>query len=64
MRRLLDFLLGEGGQALVEQSLLLATLLGALASFGLWLMKAHPEMLDAIDVQVRSQYFVLSLPFL
>lgn len=51
------------GQALVETSLLLATLVGALAVGGLWLMRAHPQMLDAIGISIRSYYFVLSLPF-
>lgn len=53
----------ESGQALTEEALLLATLLGGLAVGGLWLMKAHPEMLRALDAQMRSLYFVLSLPF-
>jgi hypothetical protein len=51
------------GQALVETSLLLATLVGALAVGGLSLMRAHPRMLDAIDIAIRGDYFVLSLPF-
>ncbi len=54
---------GERGQALAEQGLLLATLLGALAVGGAWLMKTHPQMLHAIDIQVRGFYFTLSLPF-
>lgn len=51
------------GQALVETSILLATLLGALAVGGLWLIRAHPEMMRAIDTGVRSYSFALSLPF-
>ena len=51
------------GQALVETSLLLATLVGALAAGGLWLVRAHPRMLHALDTAVRGDYFVLSLPF-
>ena len=54
---------GERGQALVEQGILLATLLGGLAVGGVWLMRTHPQMLNAIDIQIRSYYFVLSLPF-
>ncbi len=54
---------GERGQALVEQGVLLATLLGGLAVGGVWLMKTHPEMLNALDIYVRGFYFVLSLPF-
>lgn len=51
------------GQALVETSVLLATLVGALAVGGLWLLRAHPQMLHAIDIAVRSYYFAISLPF-
>ena len=54
---------GERGQALIESGLLLATLLGGLAIGGTWLMKAHPEMLRALDAQIRGTYFLLSLPF-
>ena len=54
---------GERGQALVEQGLLLATLLGGLAVGGVWLMKTHPQMLNMIDIHVRGFYFTLSLPF-
>ena len=50
------------GQALVETSLLLATLVGALAVGGLWLMRAHPRMLHALDIAIRGDYFVLTLP--
>lgn len=56
-------LLRQRGQALTETGLLLATLLGGLAVGGLWLMKAHPEMLNAIDIEVRGYYFTISLPF-
>lgn len=51
------------GQALVETSLLLATLVGALAVGGTWLLRSHPRMLHAIDASVRGDYFALSLPF-
>ena len=54
---------GEDGQALVESSILLATLFGGLAVGGIWLMKTHPEMLNAIDSRIRGAYFLLSLPF-
>ena len=54
---------GQSGQALVEQGMLLATLLGGLAVGGVWLMKTHPDMMNAINIQIRSYYFVLSLPF-
>jgi hypothetical protein len=53
---------GQKGQALTETGLLLATLLGALAVGGMWLMKTHPQMLDAINIHVRGFYFTLSLP--
>jgi Flp pilus assembly protein TadG len=51
------------GQALVETSLLLATLVGALAVGGTWLVRTHPRMLRALDAAVRGDYFALSLPF-
>lgn len=54
---------GQSGQAMVEQGVLLATTLGALAVGGVWLMKTHPDMMNAINIQIRSYYFVLSLPF-
>ena len=54
---------GQSGQALVEQGILLATLLGGMAVGGVWLMKTHPDMMNAINIQIRSYYFVLSLPF-
>ena len=63
LRARLRSLLGQRGQALTETGLLLATLLGGLAVGGLWLMKTHPEMLNAINIQVRGFYFTLSLPF-
>ncbi len=62
-RARLRTLLGQRGQALTETGLLLATLLGGLAVGGLWLMKTHPEMMNAINSQVRGYYFMLSLPF-
>jgi hypothetical protein len=66
MKRLRAFgrlLRAESGQALTEQGILLTTLLGVGAVGGLWLVKAHPGMLRALDVAVRSYLFVLSLPF-
>ena len=51
------------GQALVETSLLLATLVGALALGGGLLLRTHPRMLRALDASVRGDYFALSLPF-
>ena len=54
---------GEEGQALVESALLLATLLGALAVGGTWLLKTHPQMLHAIDAHVRGYCSALALPF-
>lgn len=53
----------DSGQALVEQAILLATLLGVLVVGSLWLLRTHPEMIHALDVQIRGFYFVLSLPF-
>ncbi|MCA1828769.1 MAG: hypothetical protein ABR567_07880 [Myxococcales bacterium] len=56
-------LAGQSGQALVEQGVLLATLLGGLAVGGVWLMKTHPDMMNMLNIQIRSYYFMLSLPF-
>jgi len=53
----------QRGQALLESSLLLAALVGALAAGGVWLMRTHPRMLKAIDERVRGYSFALSLPF-
>ena len=47
----------------VEQSILLTTLLGVGAVGTFWLVKRHPEMLNALDIAVRSYLFVLSMPF-
>ena len=60
MRR---FLRGESGQALTEQALLLATLVGVGAAGGAWLMHTHPDLINALSVHARSVYFVVSLPF-
>jgi hypothetical protein len=60
--RLRHFLRSQRGQALVEQGLLLATLLGMGAAGGAWLMTTHPQLLNALDIHVRGIYFVLSLP--
>jgi len=51
------------GQALVETSLLLATLVGALTAGGFWLLRAHPRMLHALDRSIRGHYLAVSLPF-
>lgn len=53
----------QSGQALTESGILLATLLGGLAVGGLWLMKTHPDMINALGIHVKSFYFLLSLPF-
>lgn len=55
--------LGQRGQALTETGLLMATLVGALVVGGTWLMKTHPDMMNAIGTEIRGYYFVLSLPF-
>jgi len=62
-RRGQPFLRAEDGQALVESGILLATLIGGIAVGGAWLMRAHPDMLRALDAHVRGSYFLLSLPF-
>ena len=63
MRSIAAFLRDESGQALAEEGILLVTLLGIGSVSGLWLVRAHPEMLKALDIAVRSYLFVLSLPF-
>ena len=63
MRWAWRFLRSERGQALVEQGVLLTALLCAAAVGGAWLLRAHPQMLNAIHIAVRSYYFALSLPF-
>jgi hypothetical protein len=64
MRRWKRLLLrGERGQALVEEGILLATLLGALVVGGTWVANTQPGMMKAIDTQIRGDYFLLSLPF-
>lgn len=60
MRR---FLRSESGQALTEQALLLAALVGTGVAAGGWLMRTHPDLINALGVHARSVYFVLSLPF-
>ena len=64
LRRAVVFLNGESGQALSEQTILLWTLLWMAAVGGVLLNKTHPEMINAINAQVRSYYYMLSLPFL
>jgi hypothetical protein len=54
---------GQAGQALVESSVLLATLVGGLAVGGVWLMQTHPDMMNALNIYMQGYYFVLSLPF-
>jgi hypothetical protein len=53
---------GQKGQAMTETALLTFLIL-ALGVGGDWLMKTHPDMLNAINVHVRGFYFTLSLPF-
>jgi hypothetical protein len=53
---------GQKGQAMTETALLTFLLL-ALGVGVDWLMKTHPDMLNAISVHVRGFYFTLSLPF-
>jgi hypothetical protein len=60
--RLRHLFRGQRGQALVEQGVLLAALAGVGAAGGTWLMKTHPDLLNALDIHVRGIYFVLSLP--
>jgi Flp pilus assembly protein TadG len=52
----------QRGQATVESALLLALLLGVGLVAGAWMVRAHPQMLQALDIAARSYSFVLSLP--
>lgn len=56
-------LASQRGQSVVESSVLLATLLGGLVVSGVALNKTHPDMMNAINIQVRGFYYMLSLPF-
>jgi hypothetical protein len=56
-------LASQRGQAVVESSVLLATLLGGLVVGGVALNRTHPDMMNAINIQVRGFYYMLSLPF-
>lgn len=53
---------GQRGQAVTETALLMF-LIFVLGIATDWLMRSHPQMLNAIDTHVRGFYFVLSLPF-
>jgi Flp pilus assembly protein TadG len=50
------------GQATVESAVILAVLVGVGVAAGAWMLRAHPQMLQALDVAARSYSFVLSLP--
>jgi hypothetical protein len=54
---------GQSGQAMVESSVLLATLLGGLAVGGGLLMRYHPQMMNVLDIYMKGFYFTYSLPF-
>ena len=54
---------GQSGQAMVESSVLLATLLGGLAVGGGLLMRYHPAMMNVLDTYMKGFYFTYSMPF-
>ena len=54
---------GQAGQAMVESSVLLATLLAGLAVGGGLLMRYHPAMMNVLDTYMKGFYFTYSLPF-
>lgn len=56
-------LASQRGQSVVESSVLLATLLGVIGVGGVALNKTHPDLMNAINIQVRGFYYMLSLPF-
>jgi Flp pilus assembly pilin Flp len=63
MNALRRFYCDQRGQALTEGGLLLAALLGVGAAGTAFLLKTHPDLLNALDIHVRGIYFVVSLPF-
>ena len=54
---------GQSGQAMVESSVLLATLLGSLAVGGGLLMRYHPALMNVLDTYMQGFYFTYSMPF-
>jgi hypothetical protein len=52
----------QSGQALVESSILIATVLGVLGVGGWYLMHTQPDMMNALSTYVRGVYYMLSLP--
>jgi hypothetical protein len=54
---------GQSGQAVVESSVLLASLLGGLGvGFGV-LLHYHPDMMNVLNIYMQGFYFTFSLPF-
>lgn len=54
---------GQSGQAMVESSVLLATLLGGLAVGAGLLVRYHPQMMNVLNIYMQGFYFTYSLPF-
>jgi hypothetical protein len=53
----------ESGQATSESAVLLTSVLLATAGTGGWIMNAHPDWLNGLNIHVHSFYYLLSLPF-
>jgi hypothetical protein len=52
----------EAGQALVESSILAATVLGVVFGGGWYLLRTQPDMMNALSIYVHGFYYMLSLP--
>ena len=54
---------GQSGQAVVESSILLLTLVVMVGVGGKALLQNYPDMMNALDIYMKGFYFTLSLPF-
>ena len=63
IRKSLNGLRGERGQATSESAVLLVTTIVAAGAGGGWLLASHPAWLNALNIHVHGFYYLLSLPF-
>ncbi len=54
---------GQSGQAMVESSMLLFTMLIVLAAGQAVLLQNQSGMMNALDIYMKGFYFTMSLPF-
>jgi hypothetical protein len=54
---------GQSGQAVVESSIMLFTLLVTITVGTRVLMRNQPDMMNALTIYMSGFYFTLSLPF-